>query len=63
MKIESKPCPECGDVKELEVSETDYRAYTVLRQHIQDAFPTMPADDRERLLTGICPSCWDRMLL
>lgn len=25
---------------------------------VQDAFPTMPADKREQLLTGTHPGCW-----
>jgi len=28
---------------------------------VQDAFPNMPADDREKLVTGTCGPCWDDM--
>lgn len=28
---------------------------------IQDAFPFLNADQREFILTGICPECWDNM--
>lgn len=28
---------------------------------IQDAFPFFDADQREFILTGICPECWDSM--
>ena len=30
-----------------------------LRPFVQDAFPTLSADDREFLLTGITPEEWD----
>lgn len=26
---------------------------------IQDAMPNLSADDREFLITGICPKCWN----
>jgi hypothetical protein len=26
---------------------------------VQEAFPDLSDDDRERMLTGICPQCWD----
>jgi hypothetical protein len=28
---------------------------------IQDAFPNMSADEREMIISGICPKCWDVM--
>ena len=30
---------------------------------IQNVFPGMSGDDRERLMTGTCPACWDKMFL
>jgi len=27
----------------------------------QDAFPNMTSSQRERFITGICPSCWGKM--
>jgi hypothetical protein len=26
----------------------------------QDAFPYLSADDRELLISGICPTCWEK---
>lgn len=28
---------------------------------IQDAFPYMPAEERELLISRTCPVCWDKM--
>ena len=31
------------------------------RALIQNALPELTADERELLISGTCPSCWDRM--
>lgn len=31
------------------------------RVKIQDAFPTLTADQRELLISHTCPKCWDNM--
>jgi len=28
---------------------------------IQEAFPELSADDREMLISGTCPACWEKM--
>ena len=59
MKLTSKKCS-CGSQITLEVADADYVRWQH-GTHIQDAFPYLSVDDRERLITGICPECWDRM--
>ena len=53
-------CPFCGHAHEVEVNEADYWDWQdgVLAQ---DAFPYLSADEREMLISGICPKCWDEM--
>lgn len=53
-------CPFCGRGNEVEVNEVDYWDWQdgVLAQ---DAFPYLSADEREMLISGICPTCWDTM--
>lgn len=29
--------------------------------YIQDAFPMLSVDDRERLISGYCKECWDAL--
>ena len=53
-------CPMCGDTKVLSLSEKGYKAWQN-GALIQRALPDLGADDRERLISGICPSCWDKM--
>jgi len=53
-------CPMCGDTAVLNVSAAGYAAWqngTI----IQTALPELDVDDRERLISGICPICWDKM--
>jgi hypothetical protein len=53
-------CPFCGHANEVEVNEMDYLDWQdgVLAQ---DAFPYLSANEREMLISGICPTCWDGM--
>jgi len=50
------PCSECSDQDVITVNGEDlfdYRNGTL----IQDAFPYLSIHDRERLMTGLCPTC------
>ncbi len=60
IKVKSKSCPDCGDVKELTVTDSDYTSWKA-GALIQRAFPYLNTDDRERLITGYCPSCFAKI--
>ena len=53
-------CPFCGRANEVEVNEMDYLDWQdgVLAQV---AFPYLSANERESLISGICPICWENM--
>lgn len=53
-------CPFCGKAHEIEVNEIDYLDWQD-GEHAQNAFPYLSADEREMLISGICPTCWDKM--
>ena len=53
-------CPFCHDISLIEVNEDDFNRWEE-GEHTQDVFPYLSASDRERLITGICPECWERM--
>ena len=53
-------CPMCGRANEIEVNEEDYWDWQD-GTLAQDAFPYLSADEREMLISGICPTCWDKM--
>lgn len=66
MKVNNKEvciitqCPFCGRANEIEVNEEDYWDWDdgVLAQV---AFPYLSDDEREMLISGTCPTCWERM--
>lgn len=51
-------CPFCSEVSTLSLPRNGLTAYQQ-GAFIQNAFPGLNADDREQILTGICPVCWD----
>jgi len=53
-------CPFCGHANEVEVNEMDYLDWQDGKM-AQDAFPYLSADEREKLISGCCPQCWDKM--
>lgn len=53
-------CPFCGKAHTVQVHGKDYRAWQE-GKHAQDAFPYLSANEREMLISGICPTCWDNM--
>lgn len=55
-----KHCPFCHRKYQKEFNADAYRKWQN-GMNVQDAFPDRSADDREFLITGICPECWDKM--
>lgn len=53
-------CPFCGKGHEIEVNEIDYLDWQD-GEHAQNAFPYLEANEREMLISGICPDCWNGM--
>lgn len=53
-------CPLCYKTHEVAVDEFDFWDWQC-GVHAQDAFPYLSADEREMLISGICPKCWQRM--
>ena len=55
----ARRCLFCGTVHCVEVDAEAYRAWRG-GAYIQVAFPHMSADQREVLMSGTCPECWDK---
>lgn len=53
-------CPFCGEMTTVLVNKDDYVEW-LNGALIQNVFPYLSADERERLISDICPSCWDKM--
>lgn len=54
-------CPNCMKQFVLTVPEQAYKAWARKEAHIQDAMPMLSADERELLLSGLCPKCWNKL--
>lgn len=53
-------CPICGIVEHVIVDKDELKKWED-GELIQRAMPSLSADDRERLMSGICPSCFNKM--
>ena len=56
-------CPMCGEHHQIYVNLEDWHEYKyhTTRRHIQEIFPYLSNAEREMLMTGICPKCFDEM--
>ena len=57
MKIQ-KECPHCHKLQTIDVDDNQYNDW-LAGKNIQRAFPDLSADQREILMSGICPECWE----
>ena len=53
-------CPFCNEEHDVLVNEQDYLAWQ-RGSLAQDIFDYLSASEREMLISGICPDCWDGM--
>lgn len=51
-------CPVCRAVEEIVATYSGYQKWKA-GMLIQDALPELTPNQREKLITGICPKCWD----
>lgn len=55
-------CSMCGEQHTLKVRVEDYLVYdSPNRPHIQDIFPYLSPAERELMISGICPKCWEKL--
>lgn len=59
--VYSPPCLGCGQTTKLEITAEQRQRYYFDREFIQDVFPDWTPDQRELLITGTHPDCWDRL--
>lgn len=56
-----KTCMHCNKTTEFSLSEKQFSDYIVGRKFVQDVFPELSKEDREMIISGTHPSCWDEM--
>lgn len=60
IKFTTPKCPHCGKTSTVELEELAFDNW-VGGMFIQDAFPQMSPDEREVMITGTHPECWDKI--
>ena len=55
-------CPFCSSSHSVDVNSDDYIRW-MDGVNAQDAFPYLNSNEREALISGTCPTCWDKMFL
>lgn len=58
VKVQTPRCSECHRTSVVELPLLGYEAWAA-GAFVQDAFPGMPREEREMLITGTHPACWD----
>lgn len=53
-------CPICHTSHDVEVPMDGFFKWQD-GACVQDAFPSLSAEEREMLISGICPECWNFM--
>lgn len=54
----SAQCPFCQSFNEVMVDPDDMITYVTGEELIQNVFTYLTPDERELLITGICPACF-----
>ena len=60
IEVRTSACVVCRKSSVVPVVESDFRSWQA-GALVQQAFPEMPVDQRELLVTGTHPECWDAM--
>ena len=59
VKVTMPPCTFCGKQATVNLPLKGFQKWQ-LGAYVQDAFPGMPVDVRELLISGTCSRCWDK---
>ena len=58
--VKTKTCHVCGKYELWSLSRKAVENWQA-GEYIQNAFPDMSMEDREVLITGTHPACWDKL--
>lgn len=54
-------CRVCGKTVNVVIEQEDFKKFKNHEGAVQDIFPYLGADEREMLISGICPECWEKL--
>ena len=58
--VKTKACTVCGESEFWKLDRAAVESWQA-GEYIQNAFPEMSMEDREILITGTHPACWDKL--
>ena len=65
--VTTKQCVHCGQTGTVMVERRAYQEFTQtprhLRRLVQDIFPDHSKEEREQLMTGVHPECFEEMFI
>ena len=56
-----KQCIHCGGKTAFTISQDQYEAWITNNGYAQDVFPELTNEEREVLISGTHPDCWNQM--
>ena len=61
LKIIKNKCLHCGEDNNIYVEPTDYLDWSTKARFVQSIWPTISAEEREIVISGTHPACWNEM--
>jgi hypothetical protein len=58
--VYSSKCRRCNTQVFMRIFDTDVKKW-MEGSNVQDAFPYLNAEEREMLISRICPTCWTKL--
>jgi hypothetical protein len=56
-----KSCMHCGKDTFIKITEEQYNRWINNREYVQDIFPQLDKEQREQMISGTHPKCWNEM--
>ena len=56
------PCVICREFSSIKLDGSQYYRYFIEGDYIQNAFPNHSAEEREHIMSGIHPECWNSIV-
>jgi hypothetical protein len=63
VEVHTATCLVCGKRDKVTISKEGYLLWIVEGEYMQVALKDLSSEDRELILTGLHPECWDLMFI
>lgn len=56
-------CPFCKEYHDIPATSKQIQDFQYSDKKVQEIFPELSCTEREMLISGCCPDCWDKYML